>query len=264
MAVDLGDQYRCAFTLKSPAGDLMSSTAMTLTITLPDGSALTPLGIVPSSTGVYIHDHLTTTAGRHVARWVGSGANPGAHTEIFDVRPAALIYMISLAEAKAQINQTSTVDDEELRHFVEAATLKCEELRGEAIVRRTFTEVHKNVRGSAALDWPSPEITLQTVAATNGLITWNVADLVVSPSGVVTAKQGPDLWGDLNFVYASGYQIIPANFTLACKLLIQRAWATQRGDKGAVHPGGQELSIPYSAVTRQVTDWLGSGIGGIA
>ena len=49
MALDLGDLYRCSYTNLSPAGAPATAGTMTLTITLPDGTAATPVVVVATA-----------------------------------------------------------------------------------------------------------------------------------------------------------------------------------------------------------------------
>lgn len=264
MAVDLGDAIRLTFTNYSPGGGLVDATTMTVTITTPDGVIGTPVTVVSSPTGTYNYTYTTVQAGRHAVRWLGTGTNPGAHTDVFDVREAVPPLIISMSDAKEQLNITGSGSDEELRVFVEASTLMVERIRGEAIVRRTITEQHC-AYGSFALNWP-PLISLTSVASTDGLITWNVADLLVSPAGVVSSKQGLNLYGDLTAVYVAGYVVVPADFQLAGRIILQHLWETQRGTKGPVRPGGAEAIVISSgyAVPNRAKDLLGLGTGGFA
>src|SRR4051812_2397971 len=119
MAVDLGDLYRCSWTNISPSGGNVNAGSVTLTITLPDQTSVVVTPVSPTTTGVYQYDYQTVQAGRHLARWVGTGANPGAQPEEFDVRPANPGYIISLGDVRQQLNLTTTVNDEELRYSIE-------------------------------------------------------------------------------------------------------------------------------------------------
>src|SRR5438445_9125878 len=179
--MDVGDLYRCSFSLYSPGGSLVNATTMTLTITLPDGTTTVITPVAPISTGLYQYDYPTVQSGRHVARWVGTGTNPGAYVDVFDVISASPGYIMSLADAKEQLNITGTASDEELRVFLESATDVVERIRGQAMVRRTVTEEHEVRSGQLVLSLP-PVVSLTSVKTTDGFITWDVTKLLVSPS----------------------------------------------------------------------------------
>jgi hypothetical protein len=226
---------------------LVNPTTVTLTITLPDNTTIVVTPVSPVSTGMYQYDYQTVQAGRHSGRWVGTGSNPGAYVELFDVRPAVPAYIVSLADIKQQLNMTSTADDEELRAFLEAATGVIETYLGRAVVRRSFTEEHA-VYGEILLNW-TPVISLTSVVSVDGTTTWNTADLHVSTSGVVTAKAGATaLQGDISVTYTAGAPVVPANWALAARIIVQHLWDTQRGKSGATHAGG--LDTPGAGFTR--------------
>lgn len=234
MAVDVGDLYRLAYRHTSPAGDLVSAGAANWVITLPDGTSTT-IPATPVSPGVYQNDYLTIQDGRHLARWLGTGVNPGAYTEAFDVRPADPPYLVSLSEVKAHLNMTSTTHDEELRGFIEAATKAAEDHRQETIARRTVRH-YRQVRNRTWIVLPRvPVISLTSVQAIDLSKTWTVNSLHIdSATGRVTALPGsPPFDGDLEFTYVAGYRSVPGAFVLAVKLIVQHLWETQRGPAGS-------------------------------
>lgn len=267
MAIDVGDLYRCSYSHTSPSGGAVNAGTMTLTITLPDGTTFPAGTIAPGTTGQYQYDYQTVQAGRHSARWVGTGSNPGAYGEVFDVRPADLPYIISLADAKAQLNTTTTVNDEELRTYVEATTGVIEQELGMAVVRRPRTEEHC-IRGGLVLNW-TPVVTLTSMALVDGTYTWNVADLHVSPAGVVTSPLGVAPYGNVTVTYLAGMSIIPENYCLAARIIVQQIWKTQRPDRGAPGRGSSlDDSMGYQqmgfAIPNRAKELLGSGLPGIA
>lgn len=271
MAVDLGDLYRCSWTNVSPSGGNVNAGSVTLTITLPDQTSVVITPVSPTTTGVYQYDYQTVQAGRHLARWVGTGSNPGAQPEEFDVRPANPGYIISLADARQQLNLTTTVNDEELRYFIEATTAIVEEIRGEAIALRTVTEEREIKTGRFPLS-RTPVVSLTSVVTVDGFITYDISRLHVSPAGVLAPNPYIntgvlDLRGWIKVVYVAGYVVVPANIGLAARIIIQHLWKTQRPGKGAPVRGqlddavvtGSGYAIPYSA-----RDLLGAGMPGFA
>lgn len=279
MAIDLGDVYRLTFPLYSPSGGLVNATAMALTITLPDGTTTTPtVTNPPVSTGQYLYDYQTVQAGRHAVRWVGTGANPGAHADVFDVRPAAPAYLVSLADIKQQLNMTGTGDDEELRRIIEAATGVVERHLDMAVVRRTVVE-RRNL-GNPTI-WGSPGVlqriplttrpilSITSVVSSDGATTWSPANMRVTDSGVVEVLAGSIVWGPVDFTNVVGMQVIPANYTTATAIIVQHIWDTQRGSKGGAHPAGLDTpgagftSFGY-AIPNRALELLGPQISGIA
>lgn len=236
MTIDLGDVYTLAYD-HFVNGSLASATSATWTITLPDGTT-DSFAATPISAGVYRDDYVTVQAGRHLARWEGTGANAGAYTEAFDVRPTNPNYLVSVAEVKDHLNITTTTHDEELRAFIEAATGAAEDHRDEVLARRTFVH-EREVRRCNRIVLPRvPVLSLTSVATVDGATTWDVADLHVSSGGWVWVIDGPPLDGHIVVTYVAGYVVIPAAFNLAVKIIVQHLWETQRGPQGAARFAG--------------------------
>lgn len=119
---DLGDTVPLTIEVTDAAGAPTNAATVTLTITLPDGSVLSPVPSNPA-VGRYESDFVPTVAGLHVVRWVTTGP-AAAWADVVDVRPAAEVSLVSLADAKAHLNKSgsTSVDDEELRPVLVAAT----------------------------------------------------------------------------------------------------------------------------------------------
>lgn len=246
MTVDLGDIYQLAYD-HYVNGSLATAGAATWTVTLPDGTTTAPITATTTGTGLYRNDYAPTVAGRHLWRWVGTGANAGAQTGAFNVRSPAPLDLISLVAAKRALNiaPTSVADDEELRAAIEAVTAVVEGPHGvgHAVVRRAVTERH-DLRGRAVdrlVLHEHPVIALTTVESLGSAAhTWTLADLDVDPGpGVVTVLAGRWLSGLLRVTYTAGYEAIPANLTEAAEMILQDHWATQRGNRGGPKFAGQ-------------------------
>lgn len=263
MAFDLGDVVPLTVSITDSSGVAANAGAVTLTIGLPDGTSTSPSPANPT-TGRYQVDYTPTVAGRHSVRWVATSANASAYTDAFDVRDTTIPYIVSLADAKQQLNMTTTNDDEELRTFLEAASLVVARLRGEAVVRQTVVEEH-NAHGRVALNCP-PVVSLTSVARVDGTYSWTVGDLHVSPAGVVKPKLGLGLYGDIVFTYVAGYTVVPADIALAARIIVQHLWKTQRGGAGVVRPGTSEDNVMVAgyAIPNRAVELLGVGTAGIA
>lgn len=272
MATDVGDQIRLSFTLTGPDGSPVSSSSMKLTITLPDQVTTVvaePLAAV--SPGLYQYDYLTTQAGRHAAQWLGTGTNPGAQVEVFDVVDVAPRYMISLASAKEKLRMTDDTSDEDLRGYIESATAVVERVKGEAMVRRSFTEEREVRNGRLALSWV-PDVVLTSIVSIDESITWDVSGLHVNPdTGVVSNPISGgflQLGGRVQITYTAGHTVIPANCLEAARIIIKHLWQTNRGSKGTPRSGGMEDTgmVPgfAFAVPNRALELLGSGLPGFA
>lgn len=245
MPYDLGDVVTLTEEISDSAGDPANAGTVTLTVGLPDGTEVT-VPITNTPVGHYQANYPTVQAGRHTVRWLATGVNARATTDMFDVRPASPEYLISLATAKDQckISRTDPTQDERLREFVEAAAYVIENHRKEALIRRTVTEYqHIRTPASRLLLQVTPAISLSSVRTMDSAATWDVAGLTLTPLiGLVRGKSGQVTFsGNVEIVYVAGRAIIPANFTLAARIIVQHLWETTRGNaRTGVFPGAQD------------------------
>lgn len=243
MAVDLGDQVPLTVETRDAAGALANAGSITLTITLPDRTTVTP-AVTNPSIGRYQVDYLTAQAGRHRVRWVATGANASAYPDVFNVDLADNGALVSLAEVKAHLNYgTSTTDDEEIRDWIPTATPIIERHTGKTIVQRTF--VDRITTGSTDQLWLNhhPVISLTSIATLDGVTTWSVTatDVDIDPDlGVLTLLAGTPWSGRLKVTYIAGMAVVPDNYSKAARIIVQHLWETQRGTRGGPRVGGMD------------------------
>ncbi|MGE3811313.1 MAG: hypothetical protein AB7I24_07175 [Candidatus Nanopelagicales bacterium] len=232
MAYDLGDTVPLAVEVVGDDDELANATAVTLTIGLPDGTAVTPTP-TNASPGRYEVDYVPTMQGRHTVRWVSTGPAT-AFSDMFDVRPATPRYLISLADAKSKLRYTAADSasgaDEDLRTFVEACTDVVEEYLDEVVAQRPLVETVVAQRGCAVLP-RGPVISVTSVAAADGSSSWDVADLAVD-NQLLYAATGRALSGRLAVSYVAGYRELPASYSLAVAMILRHLWQTQRAGYG--------------------------------
>lgn len=238
MAIDVGDRYRLHFRNLSPAGDLVSATTMTVTITLPDATTSGPHTVAAASTGVYFYDFDVTQAGRHRAVWTGTPY--GVHGDVFDARSAAVLDLISVAAAKKQVGiaAASTAHDDELRDFIAGITAAIEgpDGLGMIVVRRSFTEV-RDV-GTDPVDRIAvahvPVVALTALADVNDSVTYDIDDWVPGPTGATLRmlRGGTPMRGLVQLTYTAGLATPPDNVGMAARVMLQEVWRTQRADSG--------------------------------
>lgn len=264
MAFDLGDPVPLTITITDANDQPTNASSVVLTITLPDGTSVTPTPTNPGA-GVYAVDYLPTQVGLHQVRWVSEG--PGAaFPDVFDVRAGGMT-IVSLADVKRQLSFTGNVRDDEARWYAEAVTTVIENHLGQAVVRRTRVEEHC-VRSGLALNW-TPVVSLTSMALVNGTYTWDVSTLHCSPSGVVTSPLGVAPYGNLRVVYLAGMAQISANIGLASEIIIQHLWQTKRPERGSgSRSGALADSMGYQqsgfAIPNRALELLGAGLPGIA
>lgn len=174
--------------------------------------------------------------------------------------------LITLAQAKTQLNITSDAYDDELQLWMGATTSAVEKARGETVEQRRITD-EVQVRGGVALLRSVPVVDLVSVTSATDGTTWDVSALRVNPAtGAVTAETGPSLAGVLIFLYNAGYSDPPANYIVAALIILQHLWETRRGAQGVTRGGEDEAYIPQLgyAVPRRASELLGLSLPGVA
>lgn len=255
MPFDLGDSIPIAVDVKDAAGALTNATTVTLTITLPDGTTTEPsVTNPPAVTGQYRVTYVATMEGRHAWRFVTTTPST-AFADVFEVRETVSPSLLSLADAKAHLNISSTVSDEELREFLEATTAVVEEYVG-PIVRRIHTA---RVRGGGSVVLPHTQILAVTAVTLvrDGSSPITLADLAINTkTGVISRKDEGSLpIGELDFTYTVGRSYVKANWTLAAKKIAKNNWKDQLGNLPSIQgddPGyvvsGSGYMVPYDAL----------------
>lgn len=265
--IDVGDTIPFAADVRDANSALANALTVTLTITLPDATTVTPtVANPPSSTGHYSYDYPTVQAGPHDARWffTFTSGSTTSLTQHYDVRGTASRHIISLADAKDQLKLTTTDSDERLRGFIESATEVVERHTGMAVVRQTVVEDHRLNYSPTLTLKRCPVISVTSAIRVDGTASWSVADLYLSKSsGIVTVKgAGAYFSGHIEWIYVAGMITIPSNFVDAATMIVEHLWQTRRGAKGVPRTGGTDdtVTIPgFSfSIPRKALELLGS------
>ncbi len=231
---------------------------MTLTITLPDQTVVTPtVTNPPAVTGIYTLDYPTTGGttmpGRHLGVWLFTMATgkTTAYAEVFDVAPADPGFVVSLAAAKSQLNLTSTTNDDELAIYIASATRVVEWFVGPVVVRPYTQRVsarnprltHLPVLGPGLT--PVLILTSLTPLYTTGTA-YIGADVVVDPAtGALATTSGACLaGGPWTALYTAGQRVVDSNWQLGALIVVQHLWETQRGASGLPLQARDEVIVP--------------------
>ena len=267
--IDLGDPYQIAVAIRDSGGTLTDPATATLTITLPDLTAVTPTVPAPTETGILRIDYPTVQAGPH--RWRLTTTGPvTAHADMFDVRGTSPALLFSLVDAKAHLNIPAdrTEDDEELRRFVEAVTEVVERDPewgvGPVVARSYIDRIHPcDTRALVLRHRPVLSITTVTAVLDGGTDYDPVGLDIDQDAGIVIRKAAAGLWftgGPWDVTYLAGRRQMPANITHAGRIILQHIWSTQRSrdirrppaalasDMTEVRGGGLTFSVPRRAV----------------
>jgi len=267
MGYDLGDTVPITVSVRDAAGAPANAATVLLTIQLPDQTTITPtVTNPPATTGTYLYDYVPAVEG-HYQWWLRTTAPALALTGSFDVEPSFSPLIVSLADARAQINPKSTVADEEIRDIIVAAGAMLEGpmFANHAIVRRTVTEARRVWSGCALFLYEQPVISVTSITRTDTAGSWSPSQLLVDTDiGAVTQLGGRPLYGNLTIVYQAGYTVIPPEFRMAARLVIADLWATQssrygRGNATSYTRSGGDLADQLAPTTvSRVQDLIGA------
>ncbi|MGX1515008.1 head-tail connector protein [Streptomyces collinus] len=153
--------------------------------------------------------------------------------------------LLTLAEAKAQLNIRSDADDIELTAYIEAVGPVIERFVG-PVDPREVAETQDVARDGARLmvlrTLPVLALTSVVPLLTGGS-SYDVSKLVLDgDTGVVQRADGGWLRGPLRVTYQAGRPSVPATVNLAARMLVQHLWRTQNAGRGPVLAGGDDLS----------------------
>lgn len=243
MSFDLGDTWALAADVRDQNDALTNVESVALTIVKPDRTIDNPaVTNPPAAVGRYEHDYVPAVAGRYAARWLFTfaGGLTAAHTDVLDVRPAEPGLILSLADAKAHLNITSTDNDDELRSWIESVTEVIEHKVGPIVVR-TYTDRVDNAE--AWVLWNSPVVAITSVTAvhTDGAVIDTALLDIDSTAGIIRRlSRGHFTGGPWNITYTAGRPIIPANIGHAARIILKHLWETQRGGVRRPPMGGDD------------------------
>lgn len=240
--IDLGDTVTLAAECRDAADALANAGTVALTVTLPDGTTVTPAPTNPPAvTGRYTHPYVTTLTGRHIGRWTFSVGVPAqVWTDTFDVEATDPLTLVSLDAVKKHLNipLTTTTHDDELRDAIASVTDVIEDIVG-VVIKRSFTETYSG-RGDRAvlLRW-RPVVSVTSVTE-NGVAVAS-SDYSVTSSGVLTRATGRWARGvdNVAVTHVAGRDATPASVRDGAKELIRINWRPQQGGNNPVFDQGR-------------------------
>ncbi|MFS8200479.1 head-tail connector protein (plasmid) [Streptomyces sp. CWNU-52B] len=160
--------------------------------------------------------------------------------------------LLTLEEAKAQLDIDGTGDDTELAVYVEALTAAIERHVG-PVETREFTETIEG-RGASLCLSHVPAVALVSVTpAVEVGDALDLAALVLDGGPGIVRYRGGSFAGTLwRVVYTAGRGSVPPTINLAARILLQHLWRTQYGASRGLSSvgGGDDFSV-----TEAVPGW---------
>lgn len=180
--------------------------------------------------------------------------------------------VVTLAEAKLQLNMTDTASDAELAVFISAASEAIEDYVG-AVVQRPVTETFDGGLEQVLLS--KTPVASVTSVTDNGTVLASSA-YRVSTAGVLSRVAGRfrlRFWDgvqSLTVVYVAGKVAdtasVPQRVKMAALIIVQHLWETQRpAAQGPFSQASDDFDPRYAySIPRRALELLGEPVGGIA
>lgn len=253
----VGDVWAGRVEVRDIAGDLADPGAITATVTGPDG-AVASLGVARESVGVFTATWPLQQPGRHVVRWLATGAHASAHTEVVDVADPSRPPLVSLDEVRRHLGLGTPATaaqrrrDADLESLADAMTELVEDYCGRRFRPATIEQVWAG-GGSAILLDTLPVASVVSVVD-GGVTLAAPAYRLSAAAGVLYRRAGG--WGETTVTYVAGTSVPPEPVRLAVLRLIEHHWQQARqaphplgGSAGGYdegQPAGERWAIPYA------------------
>lgn len=230
MAVyDLGTPVALGVTVRDADKLPANATSVVATIEQPDGTFITP---TVSNTGAGLYQVTVTPnqSGRFVIRWVAQGVNASSYMDEFKVRSSALVAPFSFQDAKDYLNLKHTVDEDELRRFIDTASTKMERYLRRVIGRRTFVD---SFSGGQVEHFFKNGTVISIASVKESGVTLDPTAYALDPDGFSIRRLDGQVFErgtfNIEITYVAGYADPPADIVHGTLDLLRHLWDTQRG-----------------------------------
>ncbi len=159
--------------------------------------------------------------------------------------------LVTLAEAKAQLDIDTTTHDTELQKYIDALTAPIERYVG-PVENRSVSEVIEGRSSTLCLtNVPAVSLTSIVPVLTGGQAI-NVGDVYLDGTkGIVRKLDGSSFCGGLwTVTYTAGRGSVPETIRLAALILLQHLWRTQYGAARGNVGGGDDFDV-----TEPIVGW---------
>lgn len=152
------------------------------------------------------------------------------------VDPLALL---TLADAKAQLDIETTSSDTELQAYVDSVTAVIERFVGPVATREVSEVVEGRGPTLCLTHIPVVSLTSMVPLLTNGQAIDVSALAPDLPHGILRLRSGGTFTGMWTVAYQAGRTEVPPTLNLAARILLQHLWRTQYGAARGV-PGADD------------------------
>lgn len=196
--------------------------AATLSVLLPDGTTLTPAPTVAATASPYAATFTATQPGRHLLTWTrGTQIVP----DVIDVWPTDPRYLVSLADAMAQIGGSSKdVTEDSVAIYVASATYMIEKLAG-PVLTNARTYVTDGDRDSINL--PAAPVTVSSVTV-NGVLQDPSKYTVDTNAGIIYGPFAAGMPLNVTIAYTVGSPVVSPLLQMATLELVRHLWQSSK------------------------------------
>ncbi len=245
---DVGDRVLLETLVQDTTGALVNTPTLTLAVTKPDGTAVSPAPTVTNTAagGVYTAQITVDAAGIWQYVWTAAGTVVGTEPGQLTVRSPQL-YVVGLEEIREQLRRTDNADDSSLRRHLAAATRYIASKVG-PIGATTFTERYYVLGDFSVRKHPLISVTSLTPDAGTAYDASSYRADTDLGQILVVAGIGAG-WHTL--VYRAGWVDIPDNFASAGRIIVKHLWETENGGGGRrvdVTQTGLGFAVPNRAI----------------
>lgn len=240
----VGDKVRKQCPLVRDLTDaLVNTPTVTLAVTKPDGTAVSPAPTVTNSGagGVYTADFTVDAAGIWELIWTASGTVTATYYDQVDVEASGRATVVDLADLKAHLRLTGTADrDDQLREVILAVTDTLEPAVG-LVEPTTVTEYHQ-LDGALIVPSRRPLISVTSVTPDQSSTALASTDYVADTRKSFIRMR---VWltGLYSVVYRAGHNPWPAGLKYASLLVCQHEWQVRNGNGGRPSPDMDALAM---------------------
>ena len=270
MTYDLGDVVPLGITITDSTGANANASAVTCTVYLPDGTSAS-VSVTNPSTGLYNADYVPSQVGRHAVKWVATGTNASAYSDVFEVRDINDIGIVGYDEVLEFLNiPSASANENEIRRFIDASTDLAETYVGQVLGRRIFTdELYDG--GTEFIRIRNPKaITISSVYENGALVSPNAYVLDYTGqrlyrigSGTLYATNSYGYWtqgmNNVSITYVAGYVNPPMSAKQGVLEILRHLWQTQRGAINVMsrtNSGDELYSTPTYSLPRRAMELL--------
>lgn len=263
MSYDVGDLVAVSIVVRNLAGTPVNTPTLTIAVTKPDGTLVTPAPTVTNtgSGGLYTATVTADAAGVWPYEWTASGTVVAVEPGQFTVG-ADRVLVASVEELKTHTNTTTTVNDNEMRVHLAAATDRVEQIIGGPVSPQTFTETHCT-GDSVIIPRKRPLVSVTSITPYQGTALSTDAYRLDTDLGAIFLRYGYS--SEYTLVYRAGWAILPEAIKLAGLIIAQHLWRLQYG-RGRQATGedplapGAGFAIPNRAA-ELLMDYRLAGVG---